>query len=65
MEPLAAQIDRTRLEMHQEFKNIRAVHEKVASEIFNKVQAVDDSVEILASQKARDIKERRSGKRSD
>lgn len=57
MEPLAGQIDRARLEMHDKIQKLEIAIENSAADILKKVQAVDDSVEILAKQKARDLQE--------
>jgi hypothetical protein len=62
LEPLAAQIDRGRVEMHEQVQKLRSAIEDSTSEILKEIQTVDDSAQILARQKARDLQQKSSGK---
>lgn len=57
MKPLAEQVNQARLEMHEKIQKLEILIKNGTADILKRVQAVDDSVEILAKQKARDLQE--------
>lgn len=57
MEPLAAQTDRARLDILARIEKLDDAVTCIGTAVSKTVQAIDDSVEILAAQKARELRE--------